>query len=88
MAIGGTIPWDNYPALLHRGERVLTATEVRKGEGGGGSGTNMDHLEDRIAAANRSGMNGVTVNSYLDGDKVTRDVSERLARENGARRYG
>ena len=88
MAIGGTIPWDNYPALLHRGERVLTATEVRKGEGGGGSGMNIAHLEDKIAAAVRAGLQDATVNAYLDGDKVTRDVSERLARENGARRYG
>ena len=29
------IPYDNYPALLHRGERVLTASQARQGDGMG-----------------------------------------------------
>lgn len=28
-----TVPYDNFPALLHEGERVLTAREVRQGTG-------------------------------------------------------
>jgi tape measure domain-containing protein len=28
------VPYDNYPALLHQGERVLTASEARSGSGG------------------------------------------------------
>ncbi|MEG2421616.1 MAG: hypothetical protein RSB55_08690, partial [Oscillospiraceae bacterium] len=29
------VPYDNFPALLHEGERVLTAREVQNGAGGG-----------------------------------------------------
>lgn len=31
-AIGGVIPRDNYPALLHEGEKVLTKQEVKQME--------------------------------------------------------
>jgi hypothetical protein len=34
------VPYDKYPALLHRGERVLTASENRQFDGGGTSGNN------------------------------------------------
>ncbi|WP_251447060.1 tape measure protein [Vermiculatibacterium agrestimuris] len=30
------VPYDNYPALLHQGERVLTAREARQADYGGG----------------------------------------------------
>lgn len=29
------VPYDGFPALLHEGERVLTASEARQTEGGG-----------------------------------------------------
>lgn len=32
----GRVPYDNFPALLHEGERVLTANQVRQQDGGGG----------------------------------------------------
>jgi len=31
------VPWDEYPALLHQGERVLTAAEARTMDRGGGN---------------------------------------------------
>lgn len=31
------VPFDDYPALLHEGERVLTASEARSMDGGGGA---------------------------------------------------
>ena len=31
------MPYDGYPALLHEGERVLTAREVREQDRGGGA---------------------------------------------------
>ena len=84
-AIGSAyVPYDNYPALLHRGEKVLTATEARQG----GTDVDISNLEDRIVAAIEKGLAEATVNAYLDGAKVTRDVSDRLARENASRRYG
>lgn len=33
------VPYDNYPALLHQGERVLTAQQVRQGERSSGGVT-------------------------------------------------
>lgn len=85
-AIGDAyIPYDNYPALLHRGEKVLTATQVRRGEGGGGA--DLSHLEDRIAAAIRAGMDGVTVNSYLNGKSVTEEVNRNNMRDVKGRRF-
>lgn len=73
-AIGGTIPYDNYPALLHRGERVLTATEVRRGDGGG---ADYSAMEDRIVAAINKGMQNATVRTYLNGKDITDDVNRR-----------
>ncbi len=32
------VPYDNFPALLHQGERVLTASQARQMDQGGGSG--------------------------------------------------
>lgn len=83
-AIGSPyIPYDQ-PAMLHRGERVLTATENRRGEG-----TTFDFsgLEDKIIAAIKAGMDGVEVNSYLDGTLVTEKVSRNLANQLADRRY-
>ena len=73
------------PAMLHRGERVLTATENRKGEGGGSA--DLSHLEDRIAAAIRAGMEGVSVNSYLNGKAVTDEVNRNNMRDVKGRRF-
>lgn len=73
-AIGGTIPYDNYPTLLHRGERVLTATEVRRGDGGG---ADYSAMEDRIVAAINKGMQNATVRTYLNGKDITDDVNRR-----------
>lgn len=55
------VPYDNFPALLHEGERVLTAQQVReadRSDGGGdihitvnvdGSGGDGEELADQIA---------------------------------------
>lgn len=83
-AIGDSyIPYDNFPALLHRGEKVLTATEARQ------SGQNVDlaGFEDRIEAAIRNGMANATVNSYLNGQNITDDVNRNTIRSLKARRF-
>ena len=78
------IPYDNFPALLHRGERVLTATENRRGAG---EGSDTSGLQSAIVAAVREGMAGAQVNSYLDGKAVTDAVNRRNTQDIKARRY-
>jgi len=41
------VPRDNYPAMLHQGEKVLTAQEVRQGKGDNGN-LNLEMLISRI----------------------------------------
>ena len=84
-AIGSDyIPYDNYPALLHRGEKVLTATEARRGEGGS---VDLGNLEDRIERAIRAGMDGATVNAYMNGRKVTQEVNRQNINDVKGRRF-
>jgi len=83
-AIGSAyIPYDNYPALLHRGERVVTATENRKGYGQ----VDISGLEDRIEEAIRRGMEGVSVRSYLNGKEITDEVNRSTVNQVKARRF-
>ena len=66
-----SVPFDNYPALLHRGERVVPAREVSSRSYNSNlyvekmymsNGTDAQGLADAMAAANRR-----TVNSYGGG---------------------
>lgn len=83
-AIGSAyIPYDNYPALLHRGERILTATEARQDSGS----VDISAMEDRIVAAIRSGMENATVRSYLNGQDITDEVNRNNTRTLKARRF-
>lgn len=43
------VPYDGFPAILHRGEAVLTAQEATDWRSGTGSGASIDY--DRLAAA-------------------------------------
>ena len=76
------VPYD-MPAMLHRGEKVLTATEARQDT----KQIDYTELEDRIIKAIKAGMEDVEVNSYLDGSLVTDKVSKRLADQLADRRY-
>ena len=58
------VPYDNFPALLHQGERVQTAVEARS-EGNGFAGVQIV-------------MNGVTIREDADVDRVARALLERL----------
>lgn len=83
-AIGSAyIPYDNYPALLHRGERILTATEARQDSGS----VDISAMEDRIVAAIRAGMENATVRSYLNGQDITDEVNRNNTRTLKARRF-
>lgn len=84
-ATGGDVPYDGFRASLHKGEMILTKHEAENYRNGG---ADLSGLKDQIIGAIREGMQDVEVPVYMDGAKVTREVSERIARENGARRYG
>lgn len=66
------VPYDNYVALLHEGERVLTASEAQKADAGGG------------VVVNVSG-NQFTVRSESDIDAIAKAIAEQinLARQAG-----
>lgn len=66
------VPFDNYVALLHRDERVLTASEARQADTGGGIVVNV------------SG-NQFTVRSEADIDAIAQAIAEQigLARQSG-----
>ena len=62
------VPFDGYPALLHKGERVVPAREVNNSRNFSSNlyvesmimnnGTDAEGLADAIAAANRRTMSG------------------------------
>lgn len=77
------IPFDNYPALLHRGEKVLTATEARQQD----RNINVTDLEDRIIAAIREGMADATVNAVVTDREVARGTNRFNGKEIDSRRF-
>lgn len=80
-----SVPYDNYgPVYLHRGEEVLTASQARQGRDGG---IDLAAIAQTVAQAVRDGMEGVAVNSYIDGDLVTESVNRRMGTILTARRY-
>lgn len=78
------VPYDGYRAELHKGERVLTASENASYSRGGSVSGNLASV---IAAAVREGMRGATVEAVLDGQKITDNVSKRMARDLRTMRY-
>lgn len=83
-AIGSDyIPFDNYPALLHRGEKVLTATEARQQ----GQNINVTDLEDRIIAAIREGMADANVTAIVTDRQVAKGSNRYNGNEMDARRF-
>ena len=59
------MPYDNFPALLHEGERVLTAAEARGYDQGGSGGFTIV-------------MNGTTIREDADIDRVAQALLEKL----------
>ena len=83
-----TVPYDNYPALLHRGETLLTASQSRQlGSMQSGSGSSIQGLRDEIVAAIKEGMLNAQVNSYLDGKRLTDEISRIMGGEITSRRF-
>ena len=60
-----SVPWDGYPAILHRGERVMTASENRRytmnnyfGNVNLNNGLEIEALTESIDRRNRRQMAG------------------------------
>lgn len=84
------VPYDNYAALLHRNEMVLTATQARQYREG--RGNSMDAAT--LAQAMRSAvldltmeLNGEAVGRVF-GDQTTRRVHNNISQINRRHRYG
>lgn len=82
------VPYDNFPALLHKNETVLTATQARQyreNGGGNGGGADMGALAETIVAAIAEAFQGVSFE--LNGDKITRSVSRGMTANVLSRRF-
>lgn len=80
------VPYDNFRALLHRGEKVLTASQARR-DRNGRSGFSMAELAGGIIGAVREGMDGAQVNSYMDSTRVTNKTNSVTGNRLMARRF-
>lgn len=80
------VPYDDYTANLHRGEMVLTASQARDYRSGN-NGVDFSSMESSIIAAIRSGMEGATVRSYLNGKDITDEVNRKNTNDLKAMRY-
>lgn len=61
----GRVHYDNYPAVLHQGERVLTAAEARSYNRGGGGGIQIV-------------MNGTVIREEADVERIGDEFLSRL----------
>lgn len=81
-----TVPYDDYLTRLHRGERVLSASQARKSDKSD-SNISMGSLFNGIVGAVRTGMENANVNSFLNGRDITDDVSRDTLRRIKSRRF-
>ena len=78
-----SVPYDNYPSLLHRGEMVLTASQARRyreGETGGIDSATVQELLIEVRALRKR-------NIMMDGDKVADLTTERTKKNINAESY-
>lgn len=76
------VPSDDFPALLHRGEAVLTAAEASAWRNGT-SGNSIDL--DRMAGIMVNAMSRVQIPVYLDGHEVGRGVEPYISQYQAGR---
>lgn len=84
------VPYDDYPALLHRNEMVLTASQARdyrEGKTPNGGAGGIGDIGSLIVQAIKEGMKDVSVNSYLDGRDVTDVISRIMGNDMTSRRF-
>lgn len=75
------VPYDNFPALLHRDEAVLTRTQAADWRAGRSGNIDVSAIASAVYSAVVAGMSGVSVNmdSQRVGDMVTGRVSQNIA---------
>lgn len=84
------IPYNNYPAILHRDEMVLTASQARQYREGQSNGIDAATL----ASAMRSAVLDLTMEfngrevGRMFGDSTTARVNRNIGQINRRRRYG
>ena len=86
-----SVPFDDYPALLHRNEMVLTASQARRyREGGMQTGDMSAVIADAVKAA--VGQLAIILNDEVVartvGDSVSPRVGTNLAAQNRRVNYG
>ena len=76
-----SVPYDNYPALLHRNEKVLTASQARQGVGSEDYGD----IAETIGMEIRNALNDLAF--YLNGNKVGDAMTKKIDKNIRARTY-
>ena len=71
------VPYDNYHALLHRGERVLTSSQARQDKGES-SGVDTSAIASAVSEAIRSAMDGIGF--YFDKTQVAAAITDQVSR--------
>lgn len=77
------VPYDNFPALLHRGEMVLNKSQARQFRDGTGGG--MAGLDGAVYSAVNKAMKKVNV--MMSGEKVGDLTTKRINRNINASTY-
>lgn len=75
------VPYDEYPAMLHRGEMVLTALEAR-------AYRSMTFARSEQSGGNASTTNYTFGDVYVREEEDTRRIARNIARLNRKRAYG
>jgi len=81
------IPYDDYPAILHRGEMVLTASQARRYRDGEGGMMDFSGFLSALRSEIASALASTPVNAYLNGEDITDHVNRSQANDYTARRY-
>lgn len=81
------VPYDEYSALLHRGEMVLTASQARRFRESDMGSFDTTKLIADISKAVKEAMEKVTVRAYLSGKDISEDVGRINDRQVMARRF-
>lgn len=73
------VPWDNFPARLHKGEEVLTRTEAEQRRSGGTQTVDAAAIGQAVASAVVQALSGMAF--VMDGQQVGRLTAQTVGRE-------